>query len=106
MMSDFRSPGAQGPSGTTSTNRFLEKHWDKGTFGTIWKSIEYHIFKHPGLSPVQYTQRALQAFNDRRAALSSTVDMSGRAAVKVNSPSFGSGLFTPDGKIIFFVPRL
>lgn len=101
------STGTPGPSGKASTEKYLENRWDKGTFGSIKKSIEYHVLKHgKGLSVVEYTQRAEQAFKDLKTVKSSTTDMQGRAAVKVVSEQFGTGLFTPHGRIIWFHPKL
>lgn len=101
------SGGTPGPSGKLSTEKYLEKRWDKGTFGSVWKSIEYHVAKHgKGLSVVEYTQRAEKAFADAAAVRSTMADLQGREAVKVVSEIFGSGLFTPLGKIIWFHPKL
>jgi len=100
------SKGEKGPSGQASTEKYLEKRWDKGTFGNVEKSIEYHVAKHgKGLSKVEYTQRAEKAFSDLKAVKSSTGDLQGREAVKVVSEEFGAGLFTPHGKIIWFHPK-
>lgn len=100
------SKGEKGPSGQASTEKYLEKRWDKGTFGNVEKSIEYHVAKHgKGLSKVEYTQRAEKAFADLKAVKSSTGDLQGREAVKVVSEQFGTGLFTPTGKIIWFHPK-
>jgi hypothetical protein len=102
-----REERAKGPSGEASTKKYLEKRWDKGTFPTVEKSIEYHVKKHgKGLSAVEYTQRGEKAFKDVGAAPSSTADRLGRPAVKVVSDKFGKGLFTPKGKIIWFHPKL
>lgn len=99
--------GEKGPSGKASTEKYLDARWDKGTFGTVEKSIEYHVEKHGrGLSKVEYTQRAEKAFEDATAARSTTADKLGREAVKVVSEIFGSGLFTPHGRIIWFHPIL
>ena len=97
--------GTPGPSGRQSTEKYLENNWDKGTFGNVSKSIEYHVGKHgKGLSPVEYTQRALKAFDNALAKKTKTTDLQGRAAVRVDAPE-GSGLFTPHGKIIWFHPE-
>lgn len=78
----------------------------EGTFGATKKSIEFHVMKHgKGLSPVQYTQRALQAFNDKSKVSHAVKDMSGKDAVRVMS-KYGAGLFTNKGKIIWFHPRI
>ncbi len=95
-----------GPSGVASINKFLNKNWDKGTFGATKKSIEYHVLKHgKGLTPIQYTQRALQAFSDNNSIKNKVKDLSGKAAIKVIS-KYGSGLYTPKGKIIWYHPRI
>ena len=39
------SYATKGPSGKVSTEKYLERRWDKGTFETIWKSVLYHIEK-------------------------------------------------------------
>lgn len=97
----------RGPSGKVSTKKYLRKRWDKGTFETVEKSIRYHVNKHgKGLSPVEYTQRAEKAFRDGRGIGQSTRDMQGRSAVKIVSETYGTGLFTPRGKIIWFHPKL
>ncbi len=55
----------QGPSGAKSAEKYFERNWDKSTFGSTKKSIDYHLKKHgKGLSPVEYTQRALRNFKD------------------------------------------
>lgn len=97
--------GNKGPSGSVSTQKYLDKHWDKSTFGSIKKSIEYHVKKHgKGLSEVEYTQRALKLFKDNSASRVNMKDHLGRAAVKVTG-SEGAGLFTKGGKIIWFHPK-
>jgi len=104
-MAPMIGTGTRGPSGRESSEKYLEKNWDKGTFGSIKKSIEYHVAKHGGgLSEVEYTQRALNAFNDSGAARSAAVDKVGRAVVRVVSKE-GTGLFTKAGKIIWFQPK-
>jgi RHS repeat-associated protein len=95
----------KGPSGKVSTLKFLERRWDKATFGSVWKSIKYHLRLHgKGLSEVQYTQQAVKAFEDTSAVRKAVTDLQGRAAVGVSS-QFGDGLFTPQGKIIWFHPK-
>jgi len=95
----------RGPSGRVSTQKYLENNWDKATFGSVKKSIAYHVAKHgKGLSPVEYTQRALKVFADNSATRTAVTDKLGRAAVKVVSKE-GSGLFTQSGKIIWFQPN-
>lgn len=95
----------KGPSGKVSTKKYLEKNWDKGTFPTKQKSIDYHLEKHgKGLSPTQFTQKGQQCFNNPNAAKSWAKDKSGNDAIKVWS-SEGTGLFTPKGKIIWFHPK-
>jgi hypothetical protein len=94
-----------GPSGRTSIRKYLEKRWDKATFPSIRKTIEYHVGKHgKGLDPVTYTQRALRAFSDSNAVRTATTNVQGRAAMHVRS-IFGTGLFTVDGRIIWFHPK-
>ncbi len=96
--------GTPGPSGRLSTQKYLENNWDKGTFGNVSKSIEYHVGKHgKGLSPVEYTQRAQKAYANAAAKRTKTTDLQGRSAVRVDAPE-GSGLFTPHGRIIWFHP--
>ncbi|MCA9133592.1 MAG: RHS repeat protein, partial [Planctomycetales bacterium] len=57
-----RASGRPGPSGKVSTKKYLDKNWDKATFGTKGKSIDYHVSKHgKGLSAVQYTQQGVKA---------------------------------------------
>lgn len=98
--------GTPGPSGHVSTEKFLEKRWDKATFPTVKKSIEYHVAKHgKGLSAVQYTQRAEAAFSHPSAVKIPTTDIQGREAIRLQS-DLGNGLFTPQGKIIWFHPAL
>jgi len=99
----------RGPSGRVSTEKYLEKNWDKSTFGSVKKSVEYHVKQHVtrlgrNMSEVEYTQRGLKAFADIAAKRSPATDRLGRAAVKVVSKE-GSGLFTPQGKIIWFQPK-
>jgi hypothetical protein len=97
----------KGPSGKESIKRYLEKRWDKATFGSVEKSIEYHVTKHgQGLSPVEYTQRAMKAFEDPSALRVATTDIQMRPALKVVSDTWGSGLYTKGGKIIWFHPKL
>ena len=94
-----------GPSGQVSTQKYLEKNWDKATFGSVKKSIDYHVGKHGGgMSPVEYTQRALKGFNDTGAVRQPAMDKLGRAAVQVMSNE-GTGLYTQTGKIIWFHPK-
>ncbi len=103
-----RQPGAGtvGPSGRVSTEKYLEKRWDKATFPSVAKSVEYHVGKHgKGLSPVQYTQRAVRAFEDVAAARQRTTDLLGREAVRITS-EYGVGLFTPHRRVIWFHPSL
>ena len=96
----------RGPSGRVSTGKYVEKNWDKSSFGNVRKSIEYHLRKHgQGLSEVEYTQRAIRVFQDRTAVRSAVRDIAGRAAVKVVSKE-GTGLFTKTGRIIWFHPKL
>jgi RHS repeat-associated protein len=98
--------GGLGPSGRVSTQKYLENNWDKATFGSVKKSIEYHVRKHgKGLSAVEYTQKAMRAFKDNGAVREATTDLLGRKAIKVASQE-GTGLFTPSGKIIWFHPKL
>jgi RHS repeat-associated protein len=100
----MESGGNRGPSGRISTEKFLEKRWDKATFGSVEKSIEYHVGKHGnGMSAVEYTQRAMSAFNDSSARRTTASDLLGRPAVRVQS-EYGSGLFTNQGRIIWFQP--
>jgi hypothetical protein len=97
---------APGPSGRVSTEKYLEKRWDKATFPSVAKSVEYHVAKHgKGLTAVQYTQRAEAAFEHPSAIKTLTKDIQGRNALKVES-DLGKGLFTPNGKIIWFHPKL
>lgn len=98
-----------GPSGNVSTAKFLEKNWDKATFGSVKKSIEYHLKKHVlnrglNLTETQYTQQAIQAFKDSNAIKTITIDMQGRKAIQVVS-QLGRGLYTSSGKIIWFHPN-
>ena len=96
----------KGPSGRESRKKYLKKRWDKATFGTVEKSIEFHVKKHgKGLSEIEYTQIAEKAFKSSNSVKSSIGDNLGRKAVKVVS-EFGAGLFTPAGKIIWFHPKL
>ncbi|QDU14108.1 tRNA3(Ser)-specific nuclease WapA precursor [Gimesia maris] len=98
--------GGLGPSGKVSTRKFLNKWWDKATFGTKTKSIQYHVAKHgKGLSQVKYTQQAIKAFKNPAAQKVKTFDLQGRPALKVNAPE-GRGLFTPNGRIIWFHPNI
>ena len=102
--------GTRGPSGRVSTEKYLESNWDKSTSSTVKKSIAYHLKQHVtrlgrNMSEVEYTQRGLKAFADSAAKRSPAMDKLGRAAVKVVSKE-GSGLFTPQGKIIWFQPKL
>jgi RHS repeat-associated protein len=100
-----RSGGNPGPSGRVSTGKYLERNWDRGTFGATKKSIEYHLKKHgKGMSAVEYTQRALKAFRDSSAVRSMTRDLRGRRAIHITS-KHGAGLFTKTGKIIWFQPK-
>jgi RHS repeat-associated protein len=95
----------RGASGKVSTEKYLENNWDKATFGSVKKSIRYHVDKHgKGMSDVEYTQRAVKAFNDSSAVRSKTVDRLGREAVQVTAKE-GTGLFTKAGKIIWFHPK-
>src|SRR5882724_137480 len=101
--------GTRGPSGRESTEKYLEKNWEKSTFANAKKSIEYHLKQHVtrlgrNMSEVEYTQRALRAFADSAARRSPAIDKLGRAAVKVISKE-GNGMFTPQGKIIWFQPK-
>jgi hypothetical protein len=57
-----------------------------------------------GMSEVEYTQRAVRAFNDPSAVRSAARDIRGRAVVKVISNE-GTGLFTKTGRIIWFHPK-
>ena len=103
------SAGIQGPSGRESSKKYVEKNWDKASFGTIAKSVRYHLKKHVtdlgrNMSEAEYTQRGLKAFADSAAKRTPTIDSLGRSAVKVVSKE-GSGLFTPEGKIIWFQPK-
>jgi hypothetical protein len=99
--------GNPGPSGKHSTARYLAKRWDKGTFGNVTKSIEYHLARHGmGMSAVQYTQRAMKAFADPLARIRRVTDKQGRSAIRLISPNFGEGLFTPHGRIIWFHPKM
>jgi len=101
--------GIQGPSGTESSKKYVERNWDKATFGTVAKPVRYHLKKHVtdlgrNMSEAEYTQRGLKAFADSAAKRTPTFDALGRSAVKVVSKE-GSGLFTPEGKIIWFQPK-
>jgi RHS repeat-associated protein len=97
-----RRIGALGPSGKASTEKYLEARWDQGTFGSVKKSIEYHVEKHgKGRSAVELTQSAEKAWRDTNTVKTATTDLQGRPAIKVRS-EFGDGLFTPKGKIIWF----
>jgi hypothetical protein len=105
------SAGTKGPSGRMSTEKYLERHWDKSTSSTVKKSIAYHLKQHVtrlggNMSEVEYTQRGLKAFADSAAKRTAATDKLGRAAVKVVSKKEGTGLFTPQGKIIWFQPKL
>ncbi|MGI8544188.1 MAG: RHS repeat domain-containing protein [Aridibacter sp.] len=94
-----------GPSGKVSTKKYLEKNWDKATFGNTQKSIQYHLKKHgKGLTATQYTQKALKAFKDSGAVKTTITDNLGRKAVQVVS-KHGKGLYTSSGKIIWFQPK-
>jgi len=97
-----------GPSGALSTNKFLAARWDQGTFTTVWKSIDYHLARHgQGLSAVEYTQRAMKALGDSSATIRRVTDrFSGRSVLRVFSTEFGEGLFTLQGRIIWFHPRV
>jgi hypothetical protein len=89
-----------------STQKYLENNWDKATFGSVKKSIKYHVDKHgKGLSVVEYTQKAISAFEDNSAVRQTTTDLLGRKAIRVKSGE-GEGLFTPQGKIIWFHPSM
>lgn len=102
-----RLRGIIGPAGRASIKKFLEKRWDKATFGSVRKSIEYHVAKHgKGLSAVEYTQRAVKAYGDPKALAITVKDLQGRTALQVTSKEWGTGLFTPRGKIIWFHPKL
>lgn len=56
-----------------------------------------------GLSPAEYTQKALKCFNNPKTSKTIYKDMQGRDTWKVKGPD-GVGLFTLDGKIIWFHP--
>ena len=100
-----RGRGNPGPSGAVSSAKFLERNWDRATFGSIRKSIQYHVTKHgKGMSAIEYTQRALKALKDSKAIRSATTDLRGRKAVQVAS-KYGTGLYTKAGKIIWFHPN-
>ncbi|MDB5807874.1 MAG: hypothetical protein JWN73_5196 [Betaproteobacteria bacterium] len=103
---DNAKQSTKGPSGTLSTEKYLESRWDKATFGTTKDSIDYHLKVHgQELTAVEYTQRAEKAFRDPSAKRTPGIDKLGRPAVRIES-KIGEGTFTPKGKIIFFHPNL
>ncbi|MFN9820963.1 MAG: hypothetical protein ACK56K_09730 [Akkermansiaceae bacterium] len=94
----------RGPSGKVSSQKYLKNNWDKGTFGSVEKSIKYHVAKHgKGLSPERYTQKAMKCFKDKEATRTNSIDKQHRDVIKVKGVD-GIGLFTPKGKIIWFHP--
>jgi hypothetical protein len=101
---EVRESPILGPSGRVSTEKYLESRWDKATFGLTKKSIEYHAEKHgKGLSAVEYTQQAENLFNNSEAKRAPTLDQLGRKAVLVRLGK-ERGMFTPNGKIIYYEP--
>ncbi len=95
----------KGPSGVLSTRKFLENSWDKASFGSALKSVEYHLAKHGGrMTAVEYTQQAIQLFAEKTAIRNTVIDNLGRQAIKVEGAA-GKGLFTPQGKVIWFAPK-
>ena len=105
-------PGAAGracvgPAGRVSTLKYLKARWDKATFETVERSIQYHWEGHGkrlGLSVIEYTQEAMKALADESARIIDKTDRLGREAIEVVS-RYGKGLYTKAGKIIWFDPK-
>ncbi len=95
-----------GAKGRSQVVGYLRNHWDKATFGTVEASIRYHVAKHgKGWSPLEYTNTAIRAFADPNAVRSAASTKTGKAAIKVQG-QHGNGLFTPNGKVIWFHPAV
>jgi RHS repeat-associated protein len=95
--------GAKGISSPRAAKKYLEGRWDQGTFGSVWESIEHHWFKHgQDYTLFEYTQLARKAWNNA-VVVEIFVDKHGKRVYWVES-QYGKGWFTPDGKILSFIP--
>jgi RHS repeat-associated protein len=105
----FAIPGGIGSKGSgllktggkVSTQKFIEKHWAKGTLGRAEKSAAFHLSKHGnGRNIQQYTKDAMEFFRQNRGNAIIRPDKTGNPAYHI--PGYPGGWWTLDGKIITF----
>ena len=82
------------------------KHWNKGTFKTKFGSLKYHLKEHGrGLSPTEYTNRALSFYDDYQSLLRANYSEKYNMIRYIYKNKIGVGYYDELGYIIDFIVR-
>lgn len=82
------------------------KHWNKGTFKTKFGTLKYHLKAHGrGLSPTEYTNRALSFYDDYQSLLRPNYSNKYNMMRYIHKNKIGVGYYDELGYIIDFIVR-
>ena len=82
------------------------KHWNKGTFKTKFGTLKYHLKAHGrGLSPTEYTNRALSFYDDYQSLLRPNYSDKYNMMRYIHKNKIGVGYYDELGYIIDFIVR-
>ena len=82
------------------------RHWNKGTFKTKFGTLKYHLKEHGrGLSPTEYTNRALSFYDDYQSLLKANYSEKYKMMRYIYKNKIGVGYYDKLGYIIDFIVR-
>ena len=82
------------------------KHWNRGTFKTKFGTLKYHLKQHGrGLSPTEYTNRALRFYDDYHTLLRPNYSAKYKMMRYIYKNKIGVGYYDVLGYIIDFIVR-
>jgi len=95
--------GAEAIGGHFAATQLIERSWYSSTFADAWATAYYHLEKHgEGKTLEQYTQDALDFFQQNRGRGQSVILEDGTPGIRIKQKGGPGGYFTPDGKIVTF----